>query len=199
MTLRADLKTRLEEHARRATLGQTETIRAFQDLLGGAGDPFSRENWDGHVTASALVTNLERDSILLVKHRKLGIWLQPGGHIEQESDGTVLAAALREVWEETGLRTTPLLDGAIMDLDIHEIPAHKTSPAHLHYDVRFVVEADDVATMNISAESTDMRWFALDDLARFPLHPSQQRLAMELKRVTSKERIRIPLLSWLTG
>lgn len=199
MNLRDDLRERLIRYGTTATGPQQDIVRDFITLLDQPADPFSRESWGGHITASAFVTNREHDEFLLVKHRKLGIWLQPGGHVEASDDATVLDAALREVAEETGLGAIPLLDGAIFDLDIHEIPAHGTAPAHLHYDVRFLVEAIDGSILTISSESTDMRWFTPADLARFPLHPSQQRLAKELVKLVAAERQPIPAVQWMTG
>lgn len=114
----------------------------FQAFLEGP-EPFFRTNAAGHVTASAIVTRLSGDSVLLVSHRKLGGWLQPGGHVEP-SDASVFDTALREVREETGVERLESPQGdAILDLDLHEIPALGGEPAHVHYDVRFLLTTDD--------------------------------------------------------
>ena len=73
------------------------------------------------------------DRVLLAHHRKLGRWLQPGGHSDGDPD--TLAVALREAREESGL-DVQALDDAIFDLDLHRIPARDREPAHLHFDVR---------------------------------------------------------------
>jgi 8-oxo-dGTP pyrophosphatase MutT (NUDIX family) len=106
-------------------------------------DPFRRSHPVGHVTGSAVVARPTGDPFLLVFHRKLDRWLQPGGHVERE-DESVFAAALREAREETGIRNfeAPIGD-TVLDLDVHAIPAHGTDPAHLHYDVRFLLTTGD--------------------------------------------------------
>jgi 8-oxo-dGTP pyrophosphatase MutT (NUDIX family) len=93
--------------------------------------PFSRHHaTPGHFTASAFVLSPAGDALYLIHHKKLGRWLQPGGHIEPD-DSDLLAAARREVLEEVGLAGAPLLDEArpVFDVDVHGIPAHKGEPA----------------------------------------------------------------------
>lgn len=124
-------------------------------------DCFHRTQLAGHVTASAWVVNRERTRALLVHHARLNRWLQPGGHCDGEAD--VLAVALRETLEETGLEAKPVGEG-IFDVDAHEIPARKQEPAHVHYDVRFLLEADDRAEVVVSHESHDVRWVALGEV-----------------------------------
>lgn len=110
-------------------------------LLDHPGDPCSRLNFvPGHFTASAFVLAPDQPQVLLIHHRKLGRWLQPGGHFEAD-DRTLLDAAGREVEEETGLRgLEPMVEG-IFDIDIHGIPAHGKEPPHEHFDVRVLLRA----------------------------------------------------------
>lgn len=106
-------------------------------------DPFRRSHPVGHVTASAVVARPSGDSVLLVFHRKLDRWLQPGGHVEAD-DESVFAAALREAREETGIpRFDSPIGNTILDLDVRAIPAHGNEPAHFHYDVRFLLTTGD--------------------------------------------------------
>jgi len=85
----------------------------------------------GHITGSAWIVDRERSHVLLTHHRKLDRWLQLGGHADGEAD--VLAVALREAREESGLEAvTPLLDTPY-DVDVHPIPARGDEPRHLHY------------------------------------------------------------------
>ena len=133
-------------------------------------DPFLRRDPEGHVTASAIVLRPSEDTILLVSHRKLGGWLQPGGHVEPE-DPSLFSAAVREVREETGLdRLEAPLGDAILDLDVHPIPALGTEPAHVHYDVRFLLTSEDGDALADGAA-----WFPLDSVTRVDRDGSLER------------------------
>lgn len=132
-------------------------------------DPFDRRIAHGHLTASAFVLSAGGDRVLLLRHRKLGRWLQPGGHAEP---GETLGeeVALREAREETGIAALALHPGTPLpvDVDVHAIPAFGSDPAHLHLDLRYVVIAQENATLLRSRkESSALRWFgweALDGL-----------------------------------
>ncbi|MFD4787452.1 NUDIX hydrolase [Streptomyces sp. NPDC058459] len=114
----------------------------------------------GHLTASALVIDPERDRVLLTLHRKLRMWLQMGGHCEP-GDSSVADAALREATEESGILGLTLLPGGPVRLDRHPIPA----PCRWHYDVQYAVLAPHGAEHAISDESLDLRWFGYDEVA----------------------------------
>ena len=101
--------------------------------------------------------------MLLLHHRKLHRWLQPGGHAETgESVGEEIA--LREAREETGIATLAICPGAPrpLDVDVHAMPAHGSDPAHLHLDLRYVVIAPEDAALLRSTKETELaalvRW-----------------------------------------
>ncbi len=125
-------------------------------------DCFQRELSVGHVTGSAWIVNPSRDKALMLHHRKLDRWLQPGGHADGEAD--VLAVALREAREETGLRGIRPLSRAIFDVDIHTIPARGHEPEHEHFDVRFLLLADEEEPLCLSRESRQLAWVAMAEL-----------------------------------
>lgn len=136
---------------------------------------FERSLQIGHVTGSAWVVDRERTHALLTHHAKLGKWLQMGGHCDGDPD--VLRVALREVEEESGLtEVTPLLGGAIFDVDAHEIPARGAEAAHIHHDIRFLVEADRGARLRISDESHDLRWVVFEEIPRLNTDESVLRM-----------------------
>ena len=126
-------------------------------------DPFRRERVAGHLTASAWLVAADGARALLTHHRKLGLWLQPGGHADGDRD--LVCAALKEAEEESGLPGLRLEDAAIFDLDRHWIPEHKGVPAHWHYDVRYVVRAGDDETFVVSDESHALAWRDIAELA----------------------------------
>lgn len=147
---------------------------------------WSRATLEGHLTASAWVLDRTRSHAALIHHRKLNLWLQPGGHVE-DFDASWRAAAQREVMEETGLvRFIPHENEAeLFDVDVHPIPARLNEPAHYHYDLRFLFVADVDASvagrLHINAEEAhDCRWFALTTLQNDALLDASVRRMIEL-------------------
>ena len=115
---------------------------------------------EGHLTASALVLDAAGERALLLHHRKLGKWLQMGGHCD--GDANLPGVALRESEEESGIEGLRVLP-RIVDLDIHEIPARPGEPAHLHLDTRYFVLAPEGAEPVRNHESNALRWFGLEE------------------------------------
>ena len=133
----------------------------------------------GHLTASAWVLSPDGGSALLLHHKKLGRWLQPGGHVDGEP--RLDLAALREAREESGLQQLEFVplsaDGPMpLDLDVHPIPARGAEPAHEHFDVRFLLRAAPGQSLVLSDESHALRWCAHDELAALTDEPSVLRL-----------------------
>ncbi len=123
---------------------------------------FERSLEVGHITGSAWIVNPGRNRYLLTFHKKLDLWLQLGGHADGKAD--VLEVALLEAREESGIEQVTPLSVQIYDLDIHRIPGHQGVPEHLHYDVRFICEADDRRVLTISDESHDLRWLTAKEV-----------------------------------
>ena len=138
-------------------------------------DCFERSLAIGHITGSAWIVDPKEDKVLLVHHKKLGLWLQPGGHCDGDPD--VPRVAEKEAREETGITDFHLFGRGIFDLDIHSIPAWNKIPEHLHYDVRFLIHADSQQTTRVSEESNDVAWFDLHELEDITQDASVLRLA----------------------
>ncbi|MGA8941333.1 MAG: NUDIX hydrolase [Thermoactinomyces sp.] len=129
----------------------------------------SRSNLPGHVTTSAVIMNGD-NRVLHVRHKILNTWLLPGGHCE-DADDSLIAASMREAFEETGIQSNCLkriLPANVpIDIDLHDIPENpqKGEPKHWHVDVRFafrLVSAEKVALQE--EEVTDYAWLMLDQM-----------------------------------
>ncbi|MEM7364138.1 MAG: NUDIX hydrolase [Pseudomonadota bacterium] len=157
---RAPLLALLADYAERYPDEQT-TVTRLRDFVEANVDCFERSLLAGHITGSAWLLDSGGDRALLTHHRKLGRWLQPGGHADGEAD--VANVAMREAMEESGIDDVSALSDQIFDIDIHEIPARGEEPAHFHYDCRFLLQAahDDYV---VSEESNDLRWIGADDM-----------------------------------
>lgn len=136
---------------------------------------WQRATGEGHVTAAAWVLNATRTHALLLHHAKLNRWLQPGGHLD-DTDESPAHGALREAVEECGIATLSLVNTTLFDVDIHLIPEHKAEHAHLHYDVRYLIVADDTNVV-ISEESLGARWVSVSEIATSGMDESITRLA----------------------
>ncbi|MEX0827075.1 MAG: NUDIX hydrolase [Acidimicrobiia bacterium] len=134
------------------------------DLAAVAHDPFRRTEYDpGHFTASGFVVHPDGDRLLLIHHARLGIWVQPGGHVDP-GDPSLLEAARREIVEETGIARLHPVTERLVDIDIHRFGSSGDQPEHLHFDVRFAFVADG-ADLNPNTEVLEAVWVTREELA----------------------------------
>nr|WP_156662614.1 NUDIX hydrolase [Mycobacterium sp. 1274761.0] len=124
-------------------------------------DACLRECVPGHVTASALVLDATGTQALLTLHPRIGRWLQLGGHCEQ-GDADIVAAALREATEESGIAGLTI-DRDLAALHVHPVTCSLGVPTR-HLDLQFIVHAPADAEIVCSEESLDLRWWPLDAL-----------------------------------
>lgn len=146
---------------------------------------FDRELSIGHITGSAWLLDEHFKRALMTHHRKLNRWLQPGGHADGESD--VICVSLREAEEESGLEKIEAYSPALFDIDIHEIPARKSEPAHFHYDCRFLLRSTGSDDYVVSEESNDLAWIPLDEMSRYTTEESISRMVGKTASVLSGE------------
>ncbi len=123
---------------------------------------FERSLAVGHITGSAWLIDENAGAALLTHHRKLNRWLQLGGHCDGDPD--VLAVALREAQEESGITNIEPVTTEIFDVDVHPIPARGDVPAHDHYDIRFLLRVTGDTTFSVSGESHDLAWLKPDEM-----------------------------------
>jgi 8-oxo-dGTP pyrophosphatase MutT (NUDIX family) len=136
---------------------------------------FSKDNTKGHFTGSAWIISPAKDAVLMTHHKKLNMWLQLGGHAD--GDNNLINVALRESEEESGFSNFKLLSEKIFDLDIHEIEPMNDDPRHLHYDVRFLLEADPIKSeIIVSDESHDVKWIPISKVKNYNSEDSIKRM-----------------------
>jgi len=148
-----------------------------------ASELVARTNFVGHVTASGFVLNADRSAVLLVHHRGLDMYLQPGGHVDPDEQ-SLLDAARREIREETGLEAIDHVptwnDPAIpFDIDSHYIPPNprKGEPEHWHHDFRYLFRCTTETPLALAQhEVAAARWVPVPELGGYPT----------LEQVTSK-------------
>lgn len=141
---------------------EADVASMFAEFLNSHPAAFERAHPPGHFTGSAWLVSTDGARVLLMHHRKLGRWLQPGGHADGDSE--LARVALREAQEETGVAGLRI-EGDIFDIDRHRIPARGDEPEHWHYDVRYVVRADADERFTVNQESRALAWRSVAEVA----------------------------------
>jgi 8-oxo-dGTP pyrophosphatase MutT (NUDIX family) len=167
MTRLDDYKSTLLGELRRhnaADAIEEQHLRQLVEFASACSSPFSRQNIDGHITVSAVLTDKLISNVLLIWHPRLQRWLQPGGHCEPDRDHTTQAGAFRELLEETSLGSDSLrlIQKEFFDVDVHLIPATENEKAHLHYDLRYLYAFNQD---ELSFEVPFLKWRRLDEVA----------------------------------
>jgi len=159
--------------------GEAPMVERVRALVRAHADCFLRTCRPGHITASAWILSADRRHFLMTHHRKLGRWLQLGGHADGDLD--VEQVVLREAREESGMARFEVVGDADgfkpIDVDVHRIPAHGRDPEHEHHDIRFLLVAAPGQAITVSDESHDVRWFPCAELGRVVSEPSILRMA----------------------
>lgn len=160
--------------------------RAVLDLLSYAPRPFARDYFvPGHITGSCFIVDPRSSRILLHHHRRLGRWLQMGGHLE--SGESAVEAALREGREESGLSDLTLISDGAFDIDVHDIPSARGEPEHKHFDIRYVARTSQPESIVIDrAESNDLAWVELDQAIPLMNEEASKRAILKIRNMLGR-------------
>ncbi|MDH5301384.1 MAG: NUDIX hydrolase [Gammaproteobacteria bacterium] len=177
---RADLLNRLR-HYRTSFMEEAAMVdRTWQFVLQHE-NCFDRQLAHAHVTGSAWIINPSHTHALMLHHKKLNRWLQPGGHADGDPD--ILQVVLKETSEETGiaLENITLVSDNIFDVDIHTVHQSVHDNRHEHHDIRFLLMIDDRLPIPGNSESNQVAWVPL-------AHVSRYNNARSLYRLVNKTR-----------
>ena len=144
-------------------------------------DLYTRDNAAAHFTASAWVVSPDRKQVLMAYHNLYGSWAWLGGHADGQQD--LLAAAIREVQEESGLTEVRPVTPNIFSLEILTVDGHeKHGRSHLHLNVTYLLEADPAAPLRCKPdENSRVGWFGLEEAVAASTEPwFQQRIYKKL-------------------
>jgi len=173
----------LRGHAARGVAGEeARAVAATIAFVEVHPDCLLRTCPEGHLTGSAWIVSADRRRTLLTHHAKLGKWLQLGGHADGDAD--LLAVALREAREESGLTLLKPVRLGLFDVDRHRIPARGDEPEHWHHDLRFMIEADPSEPLVVSNESKALSW--VDVAAVGSLNPEESMARMVRKTLPAR-------------
>ena len=152
--------------------------------LGQGEDLWTRENRSAHLTASGWIVSPERDRVLMAYHNLYDSWSWLGGHADGDHD--LLAVALREAQEESGLSAVRAVSPELFSVEILPVDGHEKRghyvPSHLHLNVTYLLEADEHGQLRVKEdENSGVAWFAPGDAVLASTEPwMRERIYMKL-------------------
>ncbi|EKD31984.1 MAG: NUDIX hydrolase [uncultured bacterium] len=169
---------------------EKEMVGKVISLIENTPDCFHKNCFPAHITANAWIIDNGLTHLLFTHHKKLNKWLQLGGHADGEEN--LVNVAAREALEESGLKSVQLASpgmqlagSGIFDVDIHEIPARKDTPAHYHYDVRYLFKVDKDEPLIVSDESHDLKWLYITEVPQYNNDRSILRMLLKSSSISS--------------
>ena len=153
-----------------------QCIEKFNDVL-------TRNNDIAHITSSGFVVNKEKDKVLMIHHNIYNSWSWTGGHADGEED--LLAVAIREVQEETGVKNVHPIISDIFSLDVLTVVGHvkkgKYVSPHLHLSVAYLLEADEDQVLTAKEdENSGVKWIPIEKVNEYSNEPYMQKLYSKL-------------------
>ncbi len=148
----------------------------------------TRDNKIAHFTASGWITNKDRNKILMIYHNIYNSWAWVGGHADGDAD--LFHVVKKEIEEETGITNVKLLSNGIYGLNVLTVFNHikrgKQVNAHLHFDIEYLLEADEKDSIRIKEdENSKVGWVPidkiLDEVTEEHMKPVYKRLIERMK------------------
>lgn len=167
--MRIHLKQQIE-HYKPWNEQEEQDKRVFLEYIERFDNLFVRENVFGHMTSSPWIMNQTRDKVLMAYHNIYDSWGWCGGHCDGDED--MIAVALREGKEETGLTYLNLVSEDILAIDILPVPPHKKRgnfvSSHVHLNVTYLCIADEnEVIVSKPDENSGVAWIAIDEINSF--------------------------------
>lgn len=144
-----------------------EAITDYDNIL-------TRQNSVMHITSSGYIVNKNRDKVLMIYHKIYDSWAWTGGHADGDSD--LLQVAIKEAWEETGLKNVKSVCKDIFSLDVLTVDGHikrgKYVSSHLHLNVTYLLEGDEEEELIVNEDETKgVKWLPIDELGTYCSEP----------------------------
>ena len=148
-----------------------QLLKLVNDNTNNSSNLFNRKNFQGHITASGFIYSIKERKLLLLEHKALKRFLQPGGHVELV-DSEIIDTAKREIFEETGLKNLDIVSvsddiNIPFDINTHFISANmkKEEDEHYHHDFRYLFTIDKIKHVKLEYnESTGYKWISIENL-----------------------------------
>lgn len=169
---------------------ETKDKQVMLDFMANQEVVLTRENEIAHFTASAWVWNKEHTKVLMVYHNIYKSWSWTGGHADGEAD--LLAVAIREVQEETGLKKVNPIKEDIFSLEIITVEGHVKRGAfvssHLHINLTYLLEADEKENLEVKAdENSGVKWFLAEEVVAASNEPKMREIYEKLMKLSTIE------------
>lgn len=149
----------------------------------------TRDNELAHITSSAFVINKTKDKVLMIYHNIYNSWSWTGGHADGDTD--LLTIALKEAWEETGVKNLYPIIEDLISMDILTVLAHtkrgKYIAPHLHLSVAYLVQADENEQLVVKPdENSGVQWIPIDEIETYSNEPHMIKV---YKKIVDKIKI----------
>lgn len=162
---------------------ESQDLNSFFSFLETQNEVWTRKNIHGHLTASAWIINPCKSKVLMVYHNIYDSWSWTGGHADGETD--LLKLAIREAQEETGIEKVKAYSEDFFSVELLTVDGHVKKnhfvSAHLHYNITFLLEADDQQKLvHNPQENSSVKWFSLDEAIKASSEPYMKKIYSKL-------------------